>query len=100
VLVGDIEAASATHADAYPAALAVESGAYLGQEAGLTPREAEIIGLIAQGLNNSDITEKCSLSVNSVKSYIRSAYRKMDVSSRSQAVAWGVQHGFPLDSGS
>ena len=33
-----------------------------------------------------------------MKSYIRSAYRKMDVVSRTQAVVWGVQHGFPLAS--
>ena len=37
------------------------------------------------------------MSSNSVKSYIRSAYRKMDVASRTQAVAWGVQHGFALE---
>jgi two-component system, NarL family, response regulator LiaR len=32
--------------------------------------------------------------VNSVKTYIRSAYRKMGVNHRAQAVAWGIQHGF------
>ena len=30
-----------------------------------------------------------------MKTYIRSAYRKIDVVSRTQAVAWGIQHGFP-----
>ena len=33
----------------------------------------------------------------SVKTYIRTAYRKMQVESRSQAVLWGVDHGFTPD---
>ena len=69
----------------------------VGSEAGLTRREADVLGMIVRGLSNRDIGEAAGLSINSVKSYIRSAYRKMDVTSRSQAVKWGVQHGFPLD---
>ena len=64
-----------------------------GQEFGLTPREAEIIALITQGITNEQIAQQCFLSINSVKTYIRSAYRKMGVERRSQAVLWGVQHG-------
>ena len=30
-----------------------------------------------------------------MKTYIRSAYRKIEAVSRAQAVAWGIQHGFP-----
>ena len=37
------------------------------------------------------------LSVNTVKSYIRSAYRKMRVDNRTRAVLWGVDHGFRPD---
>lgn len=59
----------------------------------LTKRETSVISLIAQGLTNAEIVEHTQLSINSIKSYIRSAYRKMDVASRSQAVLWGVQHG-------
>lgn len=33
------------------------------------------------------------VSINSIKSYIRAAYRTMGVTSRSQAVLWGVEHG-------
>jgi DNA-binding NarL/FixJ family response regulator len=68
-----------------------------GFEAGLTRREAEIVALIVRGRSNREIAQDCSLSINSVKSYIRSAYRKMPVTTRSQAVAWGVQHGFAFD---
>jgi DNA-binding NarL/FixJ family response regulator len=60
----------------------------------LTPREEDIVRLISQGLDNFSIARETSLSINSVKSHIRSAYRKMGVSSRSQAVLWGVRHGF------
>ena len=37
------------------------------------------------------------LSINSVKTYIRSAYRKIGVTPRSQAVLWGVENGFKPD---
>jgi DNA-binding NarL/FixJ family response regulator len=75
-----------------------EEGTRLGHEADLTRREADVLRLIVRGLSNRELADECNLSINSVKSYIRSAYRKMDVISRSQAVAWGVQHGFSLDS--
>ncbi len=61
--------------------------------AGLTPRELEVVGFIAAGLTNLEIAATLSLSVNSIKSYIRSAYRKIGASSRSQAVMWAVRHG-------
>ncbi|KHE74823.1 two-component response regulator [Kocuria marina] len=64
-----------------------------GRPEGLSAREAEVIALITQGFTNDEIARNCYLSINSVKSYIRSAYRKMGVERRSQAVLWGVQHG-------
>ena len=64
-----------------------------GRPEGLSAREAEVVGLITQGFTNDQIARSCFLSINSVKSYIRSAYRKMGVERRSQAVLWGVQHG-------
>ena len=72
-------------------------GDWPGREEGLTAREAEVIALITQGLSNSDIAAHSSLSINSVKSYIRSAYRKIGVTSRTNAVLWGVEHGFHPD---
>lgn len=64
-----------------------------GRDAGLTAREAQVVALITQGITNEVIAEACGLSINSVKSYIRTAYRKMGVLRRSQAVVWGVRHG-------
>jgi DNA-binding NarL/FixJ family response regulator len=63
------------------------------ERASLTPREAEVVGLIAAGLSNHDIARATSLSINSVKSYIRGAYRKIQASTRSQAVLWAVRNG-------
>lgn len=68
-----------------------------GRDAGLTMREAEMIAMITQGMSNAEIAETAYLSLNSVKSYIRGAYRKMGVTRRSQAVAWGLKHGLTPD---
>ena len=73
------------------------AGDWPGRSAGLSPREAEILALITQGLSNQEIAERAYLSINSVKTYIRSAYRKIDVDSRSKAVLWGVEHGMRAD---
>jgi NarL family two-component system response regulator LiaR len=68
-----------------------------GREHDLTAREAEVIALITQGLSNQEIAERTYLSINSVKTYIRTAYRKIGVTRRAQAVAWGMHHGFEPD---
>lgn len=73
------------------------AGDWPGQSAGLTPREAEVMALITQGLSNQEIADRAYLSINSVKTYIRSAYRKVGVERRAQAVLWGVAHGFQPD---
>ena len=93
-----IGAALAGNLSDCPVAREAESETRVGFEAGLTRREAQLLAMIVRGRANREIAEECGLSINSVKSYIRSAYRKMDVDSRSQAVAWGVQHGFALGS--
>ena len=68
-----------------------------GRAEGLTNRESEILALITQGKSNEDVAALTFLSKNSIKSYIRSAYRKIGASSRTQAVLWGVDHGFKPD---
>ena len=60
---------------------------------GLTRREQDVVGLIASGLPNTEIADRLYLSINSVKTYIRTAYRKMGVERRPQAVVWALQHG-------
>jgi NarL family two-component system response regulator LiaR len=68
--------------------------AWPGAEHGLTPRESEVVALIARGLSNQDIADRTYLSINSVKTYIRTAYRKMGVKTRPQAVLWLLRNGF------
>ncbi len=68
-----------------------------GRGEGLTDREAEILALITQGKSNAEVAALTFLSPNTVKSYIRTVYRKIDVASRTQAVLWGVNHGFTPD---
>ena len=63
----------------------------------LTTRERETLALIATGRSNDEIAREMQISLNSVKSYIRSAYRKTGVQSRSQAVLWAVTHGVRVE---
>jgi two-component system, NarL family, response regulator LiaR len=72
-------------------------GDWPGREEGLTARESEVLSLITQGYSNNDIVETTMLSINSIKSYIRSCYRKIGVTSRSRAILWGIDHGFQPD---
>lgn len=69
-----------------------------GRGAGLTPREAEMLAFIAQGLTNREVAEATGLSVNTVKSYVKAAYATIGVTRRSQAVAWALRNGFVPES--
>jgi DNA-binding NarL/FixJ family response regulator len=68
-----------------------------GRKEGLTDRESEILALITQGKSNAEVAALTYLSPNTIKSYIRTIYRKIEVGSRTQAVLWGVRHGFSPD---
>ena len=72
-------------------------GDWPGRQESLSERESEVISLIVQGLSNEQVADRAFLSINTVKSYIRTSYRKMGVTTRSQAVLWGVDHGFRPD---
>lgn len=68
-----------------------------GRSEGLSERESEVIALITQGKSNAEIADLTYLSINSIKTYIRSAYRKIGATNRVEAVLWGVDHGFLPD---
>lgn len=72
-------------------------GDWPGRSVGLSPREAEVLALIAQGLTNKEIAERAFVTANTVKTYIRSTYRKIGVERRTQAVLWAVTNGFLPD---
>jgi DNA-binding NarL/FixJ family response regulator len=78
-------------------ALTAVVGDWPGRNEGLTQRESEMLALITQGLNNAQIAERTRLSINSVKSYIRTCYRRIGATNRSQAILWGIEHGFRPD---
>ncbi|MFW0791498.1 DNA-binding response regulator [Gordonia sp. CPCC 205333] len=75
----------------------VIAGDWPGREEGLTQRESEVLALITQGLSNAEVADRAGLSINSVKTYIRSCYRRIGVTTRTQAALWGVEHGFLPD---
>lgn len=81
----------------YPPSADIDLGDWPGRDHGLSAREAEVIALITQGLGNDEIASRMFTSINTVKTYIRAAYRKIDVDSRTRAVLWGVDHGFRPD---
>jgi LuxR family maltose regulon positive regulatory protein len=55
----------------------------------LTPRELEVLRLLAAGCSNRDIAQRLVLAENTVKSYTKRLYAKLDVASRTQAIARG-----------
>jgi len=63
------------------------------REIGLTQREHEVLGLIAQGLSNRDIGEKLFVSENTIKTHSSRVFEKMQVRRRVQAVQRGRELG-------
>ena len=63
------------------------------RDVGLTQREHEILGLIAQGLSNREIGEKLFVSENTVKTHSSRLFEKMQVNRRVQAVQRGKELG-------
>ena len=60
---------------------------------GLSPREAEVLGLIAQGLSNHKIAEALFITEETVKSHVRAVLRKLGVHDRTQAVSLALREG-------
>jgi two-component system, NarL family, response regulator LiaR len=63
------------------------------REIGLTPREHEILGLIAKGLSNREIADRLFVSENTVKTHSSRLFDKMQVKRRVQAVQRGKELG-------
>lgn len=59
----------------------------------LTPREREILSLIAQGLTNRDIAERLTLSINTVKTHRLHIYRKLDLHDRAGLIDYALRRG-------
>ncbi len=52
----------------------------------LTPREFEVIELFTRGLTYTEVARLCGISVNTVRTYVRQSYEKLQVSSKAEAV--------------
>ena len=59
----------------------------------LTPREIEVLRMIADGLGNKEIASKLSISDHTVKFHISSIFAKLGDSNRAEAVTLGIRHG-------
>jgi DNA-binding NarL/FixJ family response regulator len=62
----------------------------------LTRREREALALLAQGLTNKEIAETLVITTNTVKRHLKAIFEKMEVHTRSAAVAKAVGAGFPV----
>jgi DNA-binding NarL/FixJ family response regulator len=64
---------------------------------GLSPRETEVLGLVAKGLTNREIGESLHIAENTVKNHLRNILDKLHLSNRAQAAAFAVRHGLTQD---
>jgi DNA-binding NarL/FixJ family response regulator len=63
----------------------------------LTEREREILDLVAQGLNNSDIARKLTISLKTVRNHVSNIFNKMQVTDRVQAALRAREAGMGMD---
>lgn len=91
VVLGDVQTAPTPGSGSTPA-----PSVWLGERVGLSAHEGAIVSLIVLGLSNREIAGALYMSMHSVQTHIRSAYRTMGVTKRTQAISWGVNHGLRL----
>jgi predicted ATPase/DNA-binding CsgD family transcriptional regulator len=70
-------------------------GAPAGEQAGtsLTPREREVLRLLAEGRSNQEIADALSISLLTAKTHVTRILTKLDLPSRSSAAAYALRHG-------
>jgi DNA-binding CsgD family transcriptional regulator len=71
----------------------VERESIQGTDADLSPREGEVLQLVAQGASNKKIADSLFISENTVKTHLRNIMEKLHLVNRSQAAAYAVKKG-------
>jgi len=61
--------------------------------AGLTEREAEVVGLVARGLQTKQVARRLDISVKTADRHIQNSYRKLGISTRAAATLFAMEHG-------
>jgi DNA-binding NarL/FixJ family response regulator len=64
---------------------------------GLSPRETEVLGIVAKGFTNREIGESLHIAENTVKNHLRNILDKLHLNNRAQAAAFAVRHGLIQD---
>ncbi len=59
----------------------------------LTPRETQVIRLVAMGLSNQEIADSLGISVETVKEHVQNLLRKTALNDRTQAAVWALRNG-------
>jgi DNA-binding NarL/FixJ family response regulator len=59
----------------------------------LTEREADVLRLLALGLNNAEIADRLFLSQGTVRNYVSAIFAKLEVSDRTQVAVIAIKHG-------
>ena len=82
-------------ADAVTAVLkaAGQTVPHIPRPAGLTDREAQVVGLLARGMQTKQIAHRLGISTKTADRHIQNAYAKMRVSTRAAATLFAMQHG-------
>jgi DNA-binding NarL/FixJ family response regulator len=62
----------------------------------LTPREQEVLRMLARGLANKEIAARLNISEHTVKFHVAAILGKLGAASRTEAVALGIRHGLIL----
>ncbi len=65
----------------------------------LSPREAEVLALVATGLANKQIARRLGISERTVKAHLTSVFQQLGVTDRTQAALWAREHLPPTDAG-
>jgi DNA-binding NarL/FixJ family response regulator len=61
---------------------------------GLTRREIEVLRLIAEGLTDAQVADRLVLSTRTVQAHLRSIYGKLNITTRTAATRYAMEHGF------